>query len=45
VSFQGQLVTTDGHTEGYGFFLLPALTGASVTTSPKLSGRVLFAKP
>lgn len=45
VPFQGQLVTTDGHTEGYGFFLLPALTGASVTTSPKLSGRVLFAKP
>jgi len=45
VPFQGQLVTIDGHTEGYGFFLLPTLTGASVTTSPKLSGRVLFAKP
>ncbi len=43
--FQGQFVTINGDTEGYGFFLLPTLTGASVSTSPKLSGRVLFAKP
>jgi len=43
--FQGQVVTIDGETQGYGFFLLPTLTGASVATAPKLSGSVVLAKP
>jgi hypothetical protein len=43
--FQGQAVTIGGETQGYGFFLLPTLTGANVATSPKLSGSVVLAKP
>lgn len=43
--FQGQAVTIGGETQGYGFFLLPTLTGANVATSPKLSGSVVLTKP
>jgi hypothetical protein len=47
VRFQGQVVTIDGETQGYGYFLLPMLPSGTLTlsTSPKLSGSVLFAKP
>ncbi len=40
--FSGQIVTTGAETKGYGFFLLPTAPsdGASVATSPKLSGAV-----
>ena len=45
--FQGQVVTIDGETQGYGYFLMPTLPSGTLTltTSPKLSGSVLFSKP
>jgi hypothetical protein len=39
--FFGQLVTINGTTRGYGYFLLPTAT-SSISTSPKLSGTVLL---
>ena len=47
VRFQGQVVTIDGETQGYGYFLMPTLPSGTLTltTSPKLSGSVLFSKP
>jgi len=47
VRFQGQVVTIDGETKGYGYFLLPTPPSGTLTltTSPKLSGSVLFYKP
>ena len=42
--FTGQVVKIGSTTEAYGFFLLP--TGLpTVTTSPKLSGKVLLGAP
>lgn len=42
VTFFGQIVTIDGLSQGYGFFLLPRVpgTGETVATAPKLSGKV-----
>lgn len=40
----GQIVTIGAAPRGYGYFLLPTGT-PTVTTSPKLSGRVLLAVP
>jgi hypothetical protein len=47
VRFQGQVVTINGETQGYGYFLMPTLPSGTLTlaTSPKLSGSVLFSKP
>ena len=47
VRYQGQVVTIDGETKGYGYFLLPTLPSGTLTltTSPKLSGSVFFYKP
>jgi len=45
--FYGQLVTINGFTRGYGYFLLPSVpTGTEkVTTSPKQSGTVVLGVP
>ena len=43
-SFYGQIVKIGGITQGYGYFLLPTAT-AKVSTSPKLSGRVVLGLP
>ena len=45
--FFGQIVKIGATTQGYGFFLLPSVpVGAQkVTTSPKLSGRVVLGAP
>jgi hypothetical protein len=42
--FYGQFVTLGDTTQGYGFFLLPTAT-AKISTSPKLSGRVVLGVP
>jgi len=44
--FDGQFVSVSGETRGFGYFLAPSLpaAGQSVSTSPKLSGLVLFEK-
>jgi hypothetical protein len=42
--FFGQIVKIGATTEGYGYFLLPTAT-AKITTSPKLSGRVVLGVP
>lgn len=44
--FFGQIVTIGGNDFGYGYFLLPKVPVGTetVTTSPKLSGRVLFSE-
>jgi hypothetical protein len=40
----GQIVTSGPAPRGYGYFLLPTAT-AKISTSPKLSGRVVLALP
>ena len=42
--FFGQLVKINGTTQGYGYFLLPTAT-PKISTSPKLSGRVVLGVP
>ena len=42
--FEGQIVKIGATTQGYGFFLLPTAT-PKISTSPKLSGRVVLAVP
>jgi len=42
--FSGQLVKIGATTQGYGFFLLPT-ANAKISTSPKLSGRVVLGLP
>jgi hypothetical protein len=42
--FEGLIVKIGGTTQGYGFFLLPKAT-AKISTSPKLSGRVVLGVP
>lgn len=45
--YAGQIVRIGGLTQGYGYFLLPAIpiTPENVKTSPKLSGRVVLEAP
>lgn len=45
--FYGQIVKIGATTEGYGYFLLPKVPvpPEKVTTSPKLSGRVVLSLP
>ena len=42
--FEGLIVRIGPTTQGYGYFLLPTAT-AKITTSPKLSGRVVLGVP
>jgi hypothetical protein len=42
--FEGLIVKIGATTQGYGFFLLPTTT-AKISTSPKLSGRVVLGVP
>lgn len=42
--FEGLIVKIGATTQGYGFFLLPTVT-AKISTSPKLSGRVVLSVP
>ncbi len=42
--FEGQIVKIGATTQGYGFFLLPTAT-PKISTSPKLSGRVVLGVP